>query len=104
VLNAFEITGLISLILFWSQLMLKLFAFIDVLRRKEQAFPAADKQTKKFWLIILGLALLADLVVGHPLGFLTILGTIAALVYVVDARPALAQVDGRGRSGPYGPY
>jgi hypothetical protein len=102
--EVFALTGLVSVVLWWAQLLLKGFAVFDALRRPEPAFPAVEKQTKKFWLIILGLALLGNLV-SDALGFLTILGTIAALVYVVDARPALGQVDGRGRSnGPYGPW
>ena len=102
--NVFSLTSGIEAVLVLAQLGLKVFALADSLRRSQAAYPAADKQTKKFWLIILGLAVLGNLISG-ALGILTILGTIAALVYVVDARPPLAQTDGRaGRSnGPSGP-
>ncbi|OON78825.1 DUF2516 family protein [Streptomyces tsukubensis] len=91
------------------------FAFIDSLTRREDAYRAADKKTKPFWAIILGLALLVDLLFGI-LSFLPIIGLVATIVYMVDVRPAVRQVaggrggGGRGRGsgsssdGPYGPY
>ena len=106
----FRLTGGIAALIALAQLVLIGFAFVDAAVRRESAFVAADKQTKKFWLIILGLALLVVLFgFSSAFGFLSILGTIAALVYVVDARPALRQVGGRGgrgggTMGPYGPW
>ncbi|NED80413.1 DUF2516 family protein, partial [Streptomyces sp. SID11233] len=64
------------------------FAFFDSLFRREDAFRAADKKTKPFWAIILGLALAVALIFGF-MSFLPIIGLIAAIVYVVDVRPAL---------------
>lgn len=100
------LVGLISALLWVGQLGLKAFALFDATRRSSQAFPTADKQSKKFWLIVLGLALAANLILPGGLGLLTILGTIAAMVYVVDARPALVDAEGRGgrSNGPYGPW
>ncbi|CAM5391828.1 hypothetical protein STANM309S_04669 [Streptomyces tanashiensis] len=79
---------------------------------REGAYRAADKQTKKFWLIILGFDLALNLLL--PMLFLQIAGLVAAIVFMVDVRPALAQVSGGGRGGrrgggsssdgPYGPY
>ncbi|WP_030267739.1 DUF2516 family protein [Streptomyces sp. NRRL B-24484] len=90
----------------------KLFAFVDAAFRREDAYRAADKKTKGFWLIVLGLALGLDLLLGaNVLGnFLTLIGLVAAIVYVVDVRPAIKQItDGRGGGGrrnigPYGPW
>ncbi|MEV6207343.1 DUF2516 family protein [Kitasatospora sp. NPDC051914] len=89
----------------------KLFAFVDAAVRREDAYRAADKKTKGFWLIVLGLALGLDLLFGaNVLGnFLTLIGLVAAIVYVVDVRPAIKQLtDGRGGGrrniGPYGPW
>ncbi|WP_311765167.1 DUF2516 family protein [Streptomyces zingiberis] len=99
--------------LYLGILLFTAFAFIDAVIRREDAFRAADKQTKPFWLIILGIALVVNVL---PLGlfFLTIIGLIAAIVYVVDVRPAVKAVTGgggggRGRrgsssDGPYGPF
>jgi hypothetical protein len=48
--------------------------------------------------------------ITQPLNFLNVAGTIACIVFLVDVRPALRQVSGRGgsgggsRMGPYGPW
>ncbi|MER5310890.1 DUF2516 family protein [Streptomyces sp. NPDC002773] len=86
-------------------------ALVFAAMAREDAYRAAEKQTKKFWLIILGINLALNLLV--PMLFLQIAGVIAAIVFMVDVRPALAQVSGGGRGGrgggsssdgPYGPY
>ncbi|WTU05177.1 DUF2516 family protein [Kitasatospora sp. NBC_00070] len=89
----------------------KLFAFVDAVTRREDAFRAADKKTKTFWLAILGLALGLDLLFGAEVfSILTLAGLAAAIVYMVDVRPAIKQLtDGRGNggkqnTGPYGPW
>ncbi|MFF8959365.1 DUF2516 family protein [Streptomyces sp. NPDC014894] len=77
---------------------------------REDAYRAADKQTKSFWLIILGVTVALNLTVS--ILFLSLAGLIASIVFFVDVRPALAQVSGGGRGrrggsssdGPYGPY
>ncbi|MBO0652749.1 DUF2516 family protein [Streptomyces triculaminicus] len=93
-------------------LLFTLFALIDAAVRREDAYRAADKQSKPFWLIILAIAAAVNIFFGI-LSFLPVLGLIATIVYVVDVRPALRQVSGRGgprrrggssSDGPYGPY
>ncbi|NJP52605.1 DUF2516 family protein [Streptomyces sp. SBST2-5] len=86
------------------------FALIDAATRREDAYRAADKQTKPFWLIILGLAFVVNLIFPI-LSLLPIIGLIAIIVYMVDVRPALRGLPGGGRrtrgsssDGPYGPY
>jgi hypothetical protein len=94
----------ISLVL----LAMAVFTFIDAAMRRTDAYPAADKQTKPFWLIILGLTIAVNI---YPIMFLQIAGAIATIVYIVDVRPALKQVMGGGprrggssSDGPYGPF
>ncbi|MCT4356932.1 DUF2516 family protein [Streptomyces sp. Je 1-79] len=87
-----------------------LVAFVFAAMAREDAYRAADKQTKKFWLIILGINLVLNPLLGML--FLQIAGLIAAIVFMVDVRPAIKQISGgsggrRGGSssdGPYGPY
>ncbi|NEB80810.1 DUF2516 family protein [Streptomyces sp. SID14478] len=88
------------------------FALVDAAVRREDAYRAADKKTKPFWLIILGIAFVVNLLFPI-LSFLPIIGLIATIVYMVDVRPAVRQITGggggrkgRGSSsdGPYGPY
>ena len=70
-------------------------AFIDALSRRKAAFVAADKLTKPAWLIILGIALVAHMLMWSPFGILNLAGAVAAIVYMVDARPAMQGLTGR---------
>lgn len=89
---------------------LKGWAFLDAIRRRTDAFPAAGKLTKPIWLGILGFSLAVQIVILMPLNFLNLLGAVAAIVYLVDVKPALTSIEGgRGRGnggqmGPYGPW
>lgn len=88
-------------------LIVEAFAFIDAARRPAQAYIAADKQTKNLWLVLLGLAVVLNLAFGRGvLSIFVIVGLIAALVYLLDVRPAVRSVQGHGGSsqGPYGPW
>lgn len=91
-------------------LAFKVFAFVDAAIRPAAAYPAAGKLTKVAWLLFLGIAAFFDLLWGSVTSILTILGTVAAIVYVVDVRPALRQISPRNRknsgsqNGPYGPW
>jgi hypothetical protein len=87
--GVFWIEGTIGLIVFFALLVVKLFAFGSALTYSARAYEAADKMTKPAWLIILGLGIVLTFVPvgGAIIGIATI---IAALVYLVDVRPALA--------------
>ncbi|WP_236244895.1 DUF2516 family protein [Streptomyces sp. CC210A] len=98
-------------LLFLAMLVLAVVALVFAVVAREDAYRAADKQSKQFWLIILGITVVVDLFL--PMLFLQIAGLIATVVFLVDVRPALQQVSGggggRGRrgsssDGPYGPY
>ncbi|MEV6804096.1 DUF2516 family protein [Streptomyces sp. NPDC017248] len=100
--------GILKIVL----MALAAFGLFDAVFRREDAFRAADKQNKVFWLIILGIALVVSYLFSL-LSILPIAGAVASIVYLVDVRPALRQVGGgrgwgrrRGSSsdGPYGPY
>jgi len=87
----------LALILF----AVKAFAFVDAVSRPAPAYLAVDKQTKVFWVLVLGLFLVAHILFWRPIGILNLVGTVAAFVYLADARPALRSLQGGGR-GPYG--
>ncbi len=85
----------------------EVFALLDVLRHRSDAFVAAGKRTKRFWTIVLAVALAIGVVfVLNVLNFIGIIAFVAAAVYLADVRPAIRQVSGRGRpkQGPYGPW
>ncbi len=105
-MNGFD-NGVLPLLGF-AMLALAVVAFVLALLAREDAYRAADKQTKTFWLFILGVTVLVDFFLGML--FLQIAGLVATIVFFVDVRPALKQVSGGGRrkgsssDGPYGPY
>jgi len=82
---------LVSLGLF----LLQAWAFIDAVSRRPDAFVAADKLNKKAWLAILGIALAAHMLIWNPVSILNLVGAVAAIVYIVDARPAMQSLTRR---------
>lgn len=103
-------------LLYLAMVVLAVVALVMAALFRDDAYRAADKQNKGFWLIILGIAVAVNLLV--PMLFLQLAGLVASIVFFVDVRPALRQVSGggfgRGRGrrggggsssdGPYGPY
>jgi hypothetical protein len=76
--------------------VLKVWAFVDCVRRPEAAFPAVDRQSKTLWLILTGIAALTGLVFD-PLGLFGIAGIVIALLYLFEIRPRIMELTGRGR-------
>ena len=77
--------------------LLGAFVLIDVVLRKPDAFVAADRQTKTVWVAILAGAALFLILAALPsfitaMDLLWIAGCIAALVYLVDVRPRLRDI------------
>jgi asparagine N-glycosylation enzyme membrane subunit Stt3 len=95
VLAVFQIQNAFMLLATLALFVFQAWAFIDAVARRPDAFVAADKLTKPAWLIILGLALAAHMLIWNPLSFLNLIGAVAAIVYVVDARPAMRALTGR---------
>lgn len=86
----------VLLILTLGLLGFKGWAFVDAMTRRADAFVAADKMTKQAWLIILGLALAAHFVLlSSPFALVNLVGSVAAIVYIVDARPAMQALNRR---------
>ena len=93
-MRLFELQSGISLIVYFAIFLVEAFAFIDAVARPAQAFVAADKLNKQAWLIILGLALLVQVLLTGSV-MLSLIGLVAALVYILDARPALRSITRR---------
>ena len=97
----FSLAGGLLLVLNLGLLVLVVWALIDALTRPTAAFVAAGKQTKPIWLAILGVALLLVLVgLGGVLGIFGFIVAVAAIVYLVDVRPAVREM--RPGRGPWG--
>ncbi len=91
----FQIQSLLMTVTTLALLAVQAFAFVDAVSRRPEAFVAADKLTKPAWLMILGIALVAHLLIWYPFSFLNLIGAVAAIVYLVDARPAMRSLTGR---------
>jgi hypothetical protein len=71
-------------------------ALIDCAVRGTAAFPAAGKLTKPAWLAITGGAALVQYLFA-ALSIFGIAALVASIVYLVDVRPAVRQVQRGGR-------
>lgn len=80
--------GQIALLVTLAMLAVKIFAFVNALSFSAESYVAAGKLTKPAWSIILGLGVVLQLLLLGSL--LNLAFTIAAIVFLVDVRPALA--------------
>lgn len=94
----------ITWILAAGGVVLGLFALLDAVARRADLFPAADKKTKGVWLGITGAAaavfLLGALQPGGPFGppgIFSVAAAIGSLVYLVDVRPRLKEIQSGNR-------
>ncbi|GII57541.1 membrane protein [Planotetraspora thailandica] len=107
--STYSVLDLIFWLLSLGALILSAWALIHAIRIPTQAFPAAGKQTKPLWLVILGFATLFTFaaVVRYisALSIFTIAAVIASGIYLADVKPAVnGYRRGGGNQGPYGPW
>ncbi len=100
-------------IFFWVLLLgafvVEAWAFVDAIRRPKSAFPAAGKQTKPLWLVILGVALVIGIAGAvnrlQLINIIPIVAFVAAAIYLVDVRPKIKSTkSSSSHQGPYGPW
>jgi Protein of unknown function (DUF2516) len=90
-----SLSGTVLTLIGLAVLVLQGWALIDCAIRPTPTFVAAGKLTKPAWLAITGGAL----VIGLLFGVLSIFGVaavVASIVYLVDVRPAVREVQGGG--------
>jgi fatty acid desaturase len=101
------------LYLFWAAnlvaLIVKLWAIVDAAIRPSEAYRAADKRSKTFWVVLLAVMIVLTYFFGGAvLSIVGIVSVTAAIVYLVDVRPAVREVAHHrkrgGSSSSYGPY
>lgn len=93
-----ELQGWIILGLGLLALGAEAYALLHAVRQRPDAFVAAGKQTKTFWVAALAIAtLLGFAVLGGGFGILAIIGIVLAGVYLADVRPAIDSIMGRRR-------
>lgn len=107
-MNLGSLQQLVLLVLTVAAFGMQVYALVDAVRTRKEAFDLAGKLTKQKWVAILGVAAALGFVsLGGGLGFLAIIAVVAAGVYLADVRPAVRQIGGGHsgeRSGPYGPW
>ena len=89
-------SSLLLLVLGYGALGLKVWALVDACIRPQTAYVAAGKLTKIAWVAILAAAVLLGR--AEIFGIFGLLGTVAAIVYLVDVRPAVRELR---RPGPW---
>lgn len=72
------------------------FAFVHAALQRADAFTAVDKLNKLAWMGITGAAaLVLILAMQGPYTIIWIAGLVASLVYIVDVRPKVKEIQGR---------
>ena len=98
-MNVFLVEGWILLAVIMIAVAVKAFAFVNALMWPAEAYSAANKLTKPAWLLILGLGLAAQLapplMLASPIYPIHLIFSIAAIVFLVDVRPAVSRVTRR---------
>ena len=87
--------SLIVLTLWAILLVVKIFAFVDAIRRPADYFPFLGRQTKLLWVALTGISVLAGLAPSLALSIFGIAGTVIALIYLFDIRPKMIEITGR---------
>ncbi|WP_373290044.1 DUF2516 family protein [Longimycelium tulufanense] len=85
---------LILLVIHWAAIPVGLYAFVHALMQRADAFTAVDKLSKPAWLGITagGTAALVLFSLASAGAMFWIAGLVAVLVYIVDVRPRVTEV------------
>lgn len=108
-MNFGSLQGLVLFALGLVALGITVWALVDAATTRSDAFVAAGKRTKGFWVAVTGVAA-ALIFVTFPnvLSIFALISLVAAAIYLTDVRPAVRAMRGRGGSGtqmgPYGPW
>lgn len=97
-IDLFDAGNLLMSLIGLGTLAVKVWALADAGTRPAGAFPAAGKLTKQAWIGILVAAVVLGFLFG-ALGLFGLVGLIAAIVYLVDVRPAVREIR---PGGPWG--
>lgn len=82
----------ILIIVGWPASLAGIYAFVHALLQRADAFTAANKLSKPAWLGITGGATVVLLIFNTPDTIVWIIGLVAALVYIVDVKPKVTEV------------
>ena len=86
------VQGIVLLAVWVVTFGVKIFAFVDCIRRPQQAFPAVGRQSKALWLILTGLGAATGFFPGQTIGIIGIAGLVVAMIYVFDVRMKIIDI------------
>ena len=86
--TVWQFESTLMLVVFFVLLVVKIFAFVNALTHSSEEYQAAGKLTKPAWCLILGIAVVIQLLGVLPF-IVNLAFTIAAFVYLADVRPAI---------------
>lgn len=95
-MHVYDIEFAVTTAMLLLVLVVKAFALFAAIRYSAEAYHAGDKWSKAGWVTILAIGLVAQLVLySSPLNIIHLAFTVAACVFLVDVRPALAEITRR---------
>lgn len=103
-----ELQYLVVLVLAIGAFAIEVFALVEAIRTPAQAFTNAGKLSRQAWLAIVGVATAVGFLALpfpgfiSPMNFLAIIAAVAAIIFVVDVRPAVAPYRRRPPRKPQG--
>ena len=103
-----DLQFLVVLALTVGAFAVEVFALVEAIRTPAQAFANAGKLTRQAWLAILGVATAIGFLALpfqayiRPFDFIAVVAAVAAIVFVVDVRPAVAPYRRRPPRSPQG--
>lgn len=88
----YGITSVLYPLIAFAEFILPTWGLVHVARTRPDAYIAANKQTKRFWTILLGVLAVLALALQNPFGITGLAALIAGIVYHVDVKPAVTDV------------
>ena len=89
----------LNVVLGYIFVALKIWAFVDASTQKKAVFAAVGRQSKLFWVALLGISVLSQFISvttqGSNYGILQLVGLILTIVYLVDQRPKMNEIRGK---------
>ena len=85
----FQVKSLLQSVVGVALLGMMVWALVDCLRTRADAFPAAGKRTKNVWLLLTGIASVVGFIfMFSPFNIFMVAAVVAAAVYHADVKPA----------------
>ncbi len=95
---AFDLVSGINWVILFVSLGLEAWAFVHCAIQRQDAFGAVGTLSKGLWLALIGGTLLLSLVFFQIMPLFTLIALTAALVYLLDIRPAIREITNGGGS------